>query len=58
MKRYTLKVVRSEGNWVTNSSIWSGDDRGEALKRENMAAKQYGKDNVWVCDNIDEITVG
>ena len=56
MKRYTLKVVHGEGNWVTN--LWSGDDMGEALKREGRAIKQYGKDNVWLCDNMDEIAVG
>jgi len=56
MKRYTLKVVHGEGDWVAN--VWSGNDMGEVLKREDRAVKQYGKDNVWVCDNMDEVAVG
>ena len=54
MKRYTLKFLN--GDNIEN--IWSGNEMSEALKREDMAAKQYGRDNVWVCDNMQELTVG
>ena len=52
--RYTLKV--SYGDGIMN--IWAGNDMSEAIRLEGIAIKQWGKDNVWICDNLQEILVG
>ena len=52
---YTLKVHVDHGH---TENIWSGNDINDAHHYESIAIKQWGKDNVWVCDNIQEIAVG
>lgn len=52
--RYTLKV--SYGDGIMN--IWAGNDMSEAIRLEGIAIKQWGKDNVWIADAIQEILVG
>ena len=57
MKLYTLKV--DNGNGVEN--IWSGDDMSKAMHYEAIAEQQFGKSGgamIWICNNMDEITVG
>ena len=54
MKRYTLKVDTGDG--VEN--IWSGNDINEAHRYENIGIKHWGRDNVWVCDNHQELMCG
>ena len=54
MKRYTLKV--DNGNNIEN--IWSGNKMSDAILVEEVAIKHWGKDIVWLCDNMQEITVG
>jgi hypothetical protein len=55
MSRYTLKVNCGNGQ-IEN--IWSGDEMSEAIRLENIAIKHWGKDNAWICDNMQEIMVG
>ena len=54
MKLYTLKV--DNGDNIEN--IWSGNDINDAHHYENIAIKHWGRDAVWICNNMDEITVG
>ena len=54
MKMYTLKI--DNGDSIEN--IWSGDDMDKALHYEAIAIKQWGSDAVWICDNLNELTVG
>ena len=54
MKMYTLKI--DNGDSIEN--IWSGDDMVKALHYEAIAIKHWGRDAVWVCNNMDEIAVG
>ena len=53
--RYTLRVHSSNGQ-IEN--IWSGSEMSEAIRLEAIAIHHWGKDNVWICDNIQEIMVG
>ena len=54
MKIYTLKI--DNGDSIEN--IWSGDDMDKALHYEAIAIKHWGRDAVWICNNMDEIAVG
>jgi len=54
MKRYTLKVDTGDGT----ENIWSGDDLSTAIHYEAIAIKHWGWDAVWICDNLNELTVG
>jgi hypothetical protein len=54
MKRYTLKV----DNGDNMENIWSGDEYKDALHYEAIGIKHWGEDNVWICDNLQEIAVG
>ena len=54
MKLYTVKVDSVNG--IEN--IWSGDDMSKAIHYEAIAIKHWGSDAVWICNNMDEITVG
>ena len=54
MKLYTLKVDNGDG--IEN--IWSGDYLETALHYEDIAVKHWGRDVVWICNNMDEIAVG
>ena len=51
---YTVKIV-DEG--VITNDLHT-NDYVEALQHESYAANVYGKDNVWMCDNIQEVMVG
>ncbi len=55
MKMYTLKVEIDHGH-IEN--IWSGNEMSDAIHYEAIAIKQWGRDAVWICNNMDEITVG
>ena len=52
---YTLKVHVEHGH-IEN--IWSGDDITDAHHYEAIAIKYWGRRDVWICDNMQEITVG
>ena len=55
MKRYTLKVDNGEN--IEN--IWSGDEMSKAIHYEAIAQHHWGKHGkVWICDNMQELTVG
>ena len=55
MKRYTLKV--DNGNGIEN--IWSGDDMSKVIRYEAIAQQHWGEHGeVWICDNMQELTVG
>jgi len=51
---YTVKIV-DEG--VIENDLHT-DNYDEAIQHESYAANVYGKDNVWICDNIQEIMCG
>ena len=53
--RYTLRV-NGGNNKIEN--IWSGNEMSEAIRLEDISIKHWGKDNVWICDNLQEIMVG
>ena len=55
MKRFTLRVNCGNGQ-VEN--IWSGNEMSEARRLEAIAIKHWGTDDVWICDNLQEILVG
>jgi len=35
-----------------------GNEMSEAIHFEAIAIKHWGKDNVWICDNHQEVLVG
>jgi len=51
MKLYTLKV--DNGDNIEN--IWSGNEMSDAIHYEDIAVKHWGRDAVWICNNMDEI---
>ena len=51
---YTVKIV-SKG---IIKNILDTNDHSKAIQCELDAAEIYGKENVWICDNIQEIRVG
>jgi len=51
---YTVKIV-DEG--VITNDLHT-DSYVEACQHESYAGNVYGKDNVWICDNLMEIFVG
>jgi hypothetical protein len=53
--RYLLRVNCGNGQ-IEN--IWSGSEMSEAIHFEAIAIKHWGKDNVWICDNLQEVSVG
>ena len=53
--RYTLRVDCGDGR-IEN--IWSGSEMNDAMHYEAIAVKHWGKDNVWICDNLQEVMVG
>ena len=54
MKRYTLKIDNGDGT----ENIWSGNEMSDAIHYEAIAIKHWGSDAVWICDNLNELTVG
>ena len=57
MKLYTLKV--DNGDNIEN--IWSGNEMSDAIHYETIAEQQFGKSGgamIWICDNMQELTVG
>ena len=54
MKMYTLKV--DNGDNIEN--IWSGNEMSDAIHYEGIAVKHWGRDAVWICNNLQEIMVG
>jgi len=55
MKQYTLKVDIDHGH---TENIWSGNEMSDAIHYEAIAIKHWGRDAVWICNNMDEIAVG
>ena len=55
MNQYTLKVQVEHGHI---EKIWSGNEMSEAIHYKGIAVKRWGKENVWVCDNIQEVICG
>lgn len=56
MLRFTLKGVDKETGLISN--LMSTNDENQAMAFENKAIAIWGKENVWICDNIQEIMVG
>ena len=54
--RYTLRVINPENGQISN--IWSGGEMSEAIHYEAIAIKHWGKENVWIADNVLELMVG
>ena len=52
---YTLKVHVEHGH-IEN--IWSGDDITDAQLYEAKAIEYWGRRDVWICDNVQEVMVG
>jgi hypothetical protein len=52
--RYIVRVVK--GNDIVN--IYNSNNYSSALAVEITAREIYGKDNVWICDCLEEILVG
>ena len=53
MERYTLII--DNGNGI--EGIWTGNEINDALYYEAIAIKHWGKDIVWIYDNVDKIAV-
>ena len=53
MKRYTLKVSNDNSGQIEN--IWTGNDMSKAIHYEAKAIEYWGKENVWICDNLQDI---
>jgi len=51
--RYTVKLYTDRIVNVTTT-----DDISEAISVENYYANQYGRENVWISDSLQEIMVG
>lgn len=54
MKLYTIKLAIKAD--IIN--IFSTNSLSEAIQYETDAQDNYGKENVWICDNVKEIMVG
>jgi hypothetical protein len=52
--RYTVKLFK----WDVIRNVINTDDLSRANKIEQYLINEYGKDNVWICDNLQEIMVG
>ena len=51
---YTVKVNK----WNSIQNVHHTNDITEANEVEQYHIKHWGKDNVWVCDNLQEVMVG
>ena len=51
--RYTVKLFTDR---IVN--VMASDDLSEVVVTEHYYRNLYGKDKVWICDNIQEILVG
>ena len=54
MKQYTVRV--NDEGVITNDL--NTNNYVEALQHESYLTQVYGKDNVWICDNIQEVMCG
>ena len=52
--RYTVKLFK----WDVIRNVINTDDISRANKIEQYLINEYGKDNVWICDNLQEVMVG
>ena len=52
--RYTVKLFKSE----VIRNVINTDDFYRAHEIEQDLINEYGRDNVWVCDNLQEMMVG
>lgn len=52
--RYTVKLFK----WDVIRNVINTDDISRANEIEQYLKPIYGKDNVWICDNIQEVMVG
>ena len=55
MKMYTLKVEVDHGH---TENLWHGNDPSDAIHYYDIAVKHWGREAVWICNNMDELTVG
>lgn len=52
--RYTVKLYK----WDDVRNVINTDDYSRAHNIELYLKDIYGKENVWVCDNVQEVMVG
>jgi len=52
--RYTVKLVK----WDVVRNVINTNDITRANEIEQYLIKEYGKDKVWICDNLQEVMVG
>lgn len=51
---YTVKLFK----WDVIRNVINTNDYSKAHKIEQYLINEYGKDNVWICDNVREVMVG
>jgi hypothetical protein len=52
--RYTVKLVK----WDVVRNVINTNDITRANEIEQYLIKEYGRDKVWICDNLQEVMVG
>ena len=52
--RYTVKLVK----WDVIRNVINTNDITRANEIEQYLIKEYGRDKVWICDNLQEVMVG
>lgn len=52
--QYTVKLFK----WGEIRNVTHTDDISKANQIEQYLKPIYGKDNVWICDNLQEVMVG
>jgi len=51
---YIVKLYK----WGEVRNVLRTSDRDKAVETETYLADIYGKDNVWICNLVDEMMVG
>ena len=51
---YTVKLNK----WGSIRNVINTNDYSRAMEFEQYLAKEYGRDKVWICDNLQEVMVG
>ena len=52
--RYTVKLVK----WDVVRNVINTNNITGANEIEQYLIKEYGRDKVWICDNLQEVMVG